>query len=84
MKTHHKILHLNSKGVPVSEIIFLVEDAPEGGVTARALGESIFTEADYMAELHTKVRDAVKCHFDEDKAPKIIRLHHVREEVIAA
>nr|WP_312641642.1 2-oxoisovalerate dehydrogenase [Candidatus Nitrospira allomarina] len=57
----------------MSEIIFLVEDAPEGGVTARALGESIFTEADYMAELHTKVRDAVKCHFDEDKAPKIIR-----------
>jgi hypothetical protein len=67
----------------MSEIIFLVEDAPEGGVTARALGESIFTEADDMAELHTKVRDAVKCHFDEGKAPKIIRLHHVREEVIA-
>ena len=67
----------------MSEIIFLVEDAPGGGVTARALGESIFTEADDMAELHTKVRDAVKCHFDEGKTPKIIRLHHVREEVIA-
>ena len=58
----------------MSEIIFLVEDAPEGGVTARALGESIFTEADSMAELHAKVRDAVKCHFDEGKSPKIIRL----------
>lgn len=61
----------------MSEIIFLVEDAPEGGVMARALGESIFTEADSMAELHAKVCDAVKCHFDEGKTPKITRLHHV-------
>jgi len=67
----------------MSEIIFMVEDAPEGGVTARALGESIFTEADSMAELHMKVRDAVKCHFEEGKVPKINRLHHVREEIIA-
>ena len=67
----------------MSEIIFFVEEAPEGGVTARALGESIFTEADNWSELHTKVRDAVKCHFDEEKTPKIIRLHHVREEVLA-
>jgi hypothetical protein len=52
-------------------------------IQGRALGESIFTEADSMAELHAKVRDAVKCHFDEEKTPKIIRLHHVREEVIA-
>ena len=67
----------------MSEIIFLLEDAPEGGVTARALGESIFTEADNMAELHAKVRDAVKCHFDQGKSLKIIRFHHAREEVIA-
>ncbi len=67
----------------MSEIIFLVEEAPVGGFTARALGESIFTEADNLSELHTKVRDAVKCHFDEEKTPKIIRLHHVREEVLA-
>ncbi len=67
----------------MSEIIFLVEEAPEGGMTARALGESIFTEADTMADLHEKVRDAVKCHFEEGKAPKLIRLHHVKEEVIA-
>ena len=67
----------------MSEIIFLVEEAPEGGVTARALGESIFTEADNLSELHTKVRDAVKCHFDEENTPKIIRLHHVREEILA-
>ena len=67
----------------MSEVIFVVEEAPEGGYTARALEASIFTEADTLAELHAKVRDAVRCHFDEGKHPKVIRLHHVREEVIA-
>jgi hypothetical protein len=67
----------------MSEIIFLVEEAPEGGYTARALGESIFTEADTFPKLHDKVRKAVRCHFKENTAPKIIRLHHVKEEVIA-
>ena len=66
----------------MSELIFLVEEAPEGGYTARALGESIFTEADNLADLHNKVRDAVRCHFDEGQGPKVIRLHFVREEVI--
>ncbi|HZA40619.1 MAG TPA: 2-oxoisovalerate dehydrogenase [Actinomycetota bacterium] len=66
------------------EVIFLVEEAPEGGFTARALGESIFTEAEDLAELHAKVRDAVRCHFDESVLPKVIRLHFVREEVISA
>jgi hypothetical protein len=66
------------------EVIFLIEEAPEGGFTARALGESIFTEADDLADLHAKVRDAVRCHFDEGKVPRVIRLHFVREEVINA
>ena len=67
----------------MTELIFMVEDAPEGGYTARALGESIFTEADDLAGLHAQVRDAVRCHFEEGAQPKIIRLHFVREEVIA-
>ena len=67
----------------MNELIFMVEEAPEGGFVARALGESIFSEADTIAELPGKVRDAVHCHFEEGKAPKIVRLHHVREEVIA-
>jgi len=66
------------------ELIFLVEDAPEGGFIARALGASIFTEADDVAELHTRIRDAVRCHFDEGMAPQVIRLHFVKEEVITA
>ena len=68
----------------MSEIIFVVEEAPEGGYIARAVGESIFTEAQSLDDLHAKVRDAVRCHFDGDDAPKLIRLHFVRDEVIAA
>jgi hypothetical protein len=66
------------------EVLFLVEDAPEGGYVARALGYSIFTEADSREELVQAVRDAVQCHFDEGDQPDLIRLHAVREEVVAA
>jgi hypothetical protein len=66
----------------MSELIFLVEEAPEGGYTARALGEAIFTEADDLDTLHENIRDAVHCHFDEGNEPAILRLHFVREEVI--
>ena len=68
----------------MNEIIFLVEDAPEVGFSARALGHSIFTAADSEQELQTMVKDAVACHFDDGEAPRIIRLHYVREEVIQA
>ena len=68
----------------MNEIIFLVEDAPEGGLSARALGHSIFTAADTEAELQAMVKDAVACHFEEGEAPRVIRLHYVREEVIQA
>ena len=67
----------------MNEIIFLIEEAGEGGFTARTLGESIFTEADTLDALRQQVRDAVNCHFDEGKAPKVIRLHFVRDEVLA-
>jgi hypothetical protein len=67
----------------MTELIFLVEEAPEGGFTARALGESNFTEADTVPELHEMIRDAVACHFDEGKAPELLCLHFVREEVLA-
>ena len=64
-----------------SELVFLVEDAPEGGYTARALGESIFTEAETRDELVEAVREAVRCHFEEQTdLPKVIRLHYVHDE----
>ncbi len=68
----------------MNELIFLVEDAPEGGYTARALGQSIFTEADTLEELRFNIREAVECHYDEGQAPAVLRLHLVHEEVLAA
>lgn len=68
----------------MDELIFTVENAPEGGYTARALGASIFAEADDLENLRREVRDAVRCHFEEGQGPKVIRLHFVHEEVIAA
>ena len=55
----------------MTEIIFVVEEAPEGGYTARALGESIFTEADDVSALEANIRDAVRCHFDEGEMPRL-------------
>ena len=66
----------------MSEIFFLVEDAIEGGYNARAIGEAIFTEANSLEELRANIKEAVQCHFDEGKAPKIIRLHFVKEEIL--
>jgi len=67
----------------MNEVIFIVEEAAEGGYTARALGASIFTEADTLPRLHDEIRDAVRCDFEEGKAPKVVRLHFVREELLA-
>lgn len=68
----------------MSEIHFIVEEAPEGGFVARAVGADIYTEADDLEGLHTQVRDAVHCHFDEGVKPALIRLHITREEAFAA
>jgi len=67
----------------MSEVIFLVEEAPEGGYTARALGYSIYTEADSWADLKTAIQDAIACHFEESERPAIVRMHHIRDEVFA-
>ena len=66
----------------MSEIIFVVEPDPEGGYTAQALGHSIFTEADTWDALKLAVQDAVRCHFEEDERPAMVRLHVVRDEVV--
>jgi hypothetical protein len=68
----------------MSEVVFVVELAPEGGYIARALGESIFTEADTEAQLRAAVKEAVHCHFEDGQSPKIIRLHFVRDELLSA
>ena len=65
------------------EIVFSVSESPEGGYEAKALGHSIFTQAETLDELRTALQDAVRCHFDEGARPRVIRLHLVRDEVIA-
>lgn len=69
----------------MTEIVFLIEDDVDGGYIARALGESIFTQADDIENLKEMLRDAVRCHFpNEQLRPKVIRLHIVRDQVIAS
>ena len=63
-----------------TELVFLVEEAHEGGYTARALGQAIFTEGESPDQIEANARDAVRCHFDERDLPKAIRLHYVAEE----
>lgn len=65
------------------EVIFEVTESLEGGYEARALGHSIFTQGDDWDELKRMAREAVLCHFDEHQAPRVVRLHLVREEAVA-
>lgn len=67
-----------------TEIVFVVEESPEGGYVAFAAEHSIVTQGDDADALRANVRDAVQCHFDEGERPRVIRLHFVRDEVIAA
>ena len=67
----------------MSEIIFVVENSDEGGYTAKSLGYSIYTEGETLDELKENIKDAIKCHFDEKEIPHIVRLHIVKDEVIA-
>ena len=69
--------------VASAELVFVVEEAPEGGYVARAVGESIVTEADGLDALRDMVRDAVACHFDEEERPRVVRLHLVHDELLA-
>ena len=65
------------------EIIFLIEESIEGGYEARAIGQSIFTEGETYEEIKMNIKDAIKCHFEEDNMPGIVRLHLVKDEVMA-
>lgn len=73
---------VNPDAIAGGELIFVVESAAEGGFTARALGVAIFTEGDDLDQLRENVREAVRCHFD-GVAPGVVRLHFVRDEVLA-
>lgn len=64
------------------EIIFIVEESLDGGYEARAVGESIFTEAETIDELKKNITEAVRCHFDEERLPTLVNLRFQREEII--
>lgn len=66
------------------EIIFLVEESVEGGYEAKALGYSIYTQGEDLEELRNRIIDAIRCHFEKGDSPHIVRLHMVKDEVIAA
>jgi len=66
----------------MNEIFFIVEEAPEGGYCAKAVGNAIFTEADTIDKLKEMVKDAVLCHFDAEELPKVARLHFIKEEIL--
>ena len=67
-----------------TEIIFSVQESPEGGYEARALGYPIYTQADTLDELKSMMQDAVRCHCEPQNAPRLIRVHLVKDEVIPA
>ncbi len=67
----------------MSEIIFLISESEESGFQAKCLNEPIFTEGESFDELKKNIKEAILCHFDEGKAPKIVRLHYVKDEVFS-
>jgi predicted RNase H-like HicB family nuclease len=68
----------------MKEIIFVLEEDPEGGYNAAALGCSIFVQGNTIEEIKVNIRDALKCHFDnEEDIPKVIRLHQIKEDVFS-
>ena len=68
---------------PLKEIIFIASESLDGGYEAQAVGYSIFTQSDSYEGLPEILRDAVKCHFDENEMPAIIRIQLVKSEVVA-
>ncbi len=66
------------------KLYFLVKDSLEGGYEAKAIGNSIFTQAETYEELKINIKDAVACHFEDSELPKMIRIHYDKEEIIAA
>ena len=67
----------------MNELVFEVTQEADGGFVAEALGESIFTEADSWDELRISVLEAVSAFYFDGIAPRRLRLHLVRDEVIA-
>ncbi|PWR75891.1 2-oxoisovalerate dehydrogenase E1 subunit beta [Methanospirillum stamsii] len=55
-----------------TKILFLVEEAEEGGNSTRSIGHS-YTLVDSVDEIREMVKDAVNCHFDDNNYSPMIR-----------
>ena len=64
----------STKNMFETEIVFSVQKSLEGGYEARAVGHSIFTQADTIDQLRLNVREAVRCHFGDDAKLPLIHL----------
>ena len=68
----------------MNELVFEVTQEDDGGYCAECLSENIFTQGDSWAALRNNVREAVRAYFfDKSSSPKSIRLHLVRDELLA-
>ncbi len=67
----------------MNELIFIVEESVDGGYEAKAIGESIFTQGEDLEDLKNQIKEAINCHFEENKMPKMVRLHFVKDEIFA-
>ena len=56
----------------MNEIVFEITEDAEGGFSAEAIGESIFTQADSWDELKANVREAVQAFYFDSIPPRSI------------
>ncbi len=66
----------------MTEIVFEVREAQEGGYEANALGASIFTQGDTLDDVRSNILEAVECHFEESERPRWVRVLFMHEEVL--
>lgn len=65
------------------ELVFHVTQENDGGYVAECLSHDIFTQANSWEELRGKVREAVSAYFFDQPRPAAVRLHLVRDELLA-
>lgn len=66
------------------EVVLMVTQEADGGYVAEGLGYDIFTQADTWDELRGNAKESVDAYFFDQSKPESIRLHLVRDEVLAA
>ena len=60
----------------MNEIIFLIEEAVEGGYSARALDHSIFTDGESIEDIKANIKDSIFSHFEENDLPKVVQIQY--------